>query len=93
MVPLSERESQLLTLVASGMTNRQVSRTMSISEGTVKVYLSKLFRKTGARNRYQLALFGIRNMSGSTDAAPLTMPPARRRPVSFRSRRPLGEYR
>ena len=34
-----------------------------ISEGTVKVYLSRLFQKVGVKDRFELALFGLKNLS------------------------------
>jgi two-component system, NarL family, nitrate/nitrite response regulator NarL len=61
-VALTNRESQLLALVARGMKNREMAEVLSITEGTVKVYLSRLFQKAGVRDRYQLALYGIRNV-------------------------------
>ena len=36
---------------------------MAISEGTVKVYLSRLFEKVGVRDRFELALFGLKNLT------------------------------
>ena len=35
---------------------------MGIAEGTVKVYLSRLFRKLGVKDRYELALYGLKNL-------------------------------
>lgn len=61
-VELTKREGQLLELVAQGMKNREMASALSITEGTVKVYLTRLFQKAGVRDRYQLALFGLRNL-------------------------------
>jgi DNA-binding NarL/FixJ family response regulator len=61
-VKLTRREGQLLALVSRGMRNREIAAALSITEGTVKVYLSRLLHKTGLRNRYQLALYGTRNL-------------------------------
>ena len=36
---------------------------MQISEGTVKVYLSRLFQKVGVKDRFELALFGLKNLT------------------------------
>jgi DNA-binding NarL/FixJ family response regulator len=65
-VNLSPRESQIVALLTEGQKNKEIAARLSISEGTVKVYLSKLFAKVGAKDRYELALFGLRN---SPDAA------------------------
>ena len=42
---------------------------MGISEGSVKVYLSRLFDKLGVKDRYELALFGLRNLTASASQA------------------------
>lgn len=63
-VTLTKRESELLTLLAQGLKNREIASALSISEGTVKVYLSRLFDKTGVKDRYQLAMYGLRNLGG-----------------------------
>ncbi len=60
-VRLSPRERQLLDLVSQGLSNKQIASALSISEGTVKVYFSKLFRKVGVSDRFELALFGLQN--------------------------------
>jgi DNA-binding NarL/FixJ family response regulator len=61
-VRLSPRERQLMRLVAQGFSNKQLAAELMISEGTVKVYLAKLFRKIGVHDRYELAMFGLRSM-------------------------------
>jgi DNA-binding NarL/FixJ family response regulator len=61
-VRLSPRERQLLRLVAQGLSNKQLAAELSISEGTVKVYLAKLFRKVGVHDRYELAMHGLRSL-------------------------------
>jgi DNA-binding NarL/FixJ family response regulator len=48
---LSERERQVLTLVAQAMTNRQIAVTLDITEGTVKRHLRNIFEKLGAVSR------------------------------------------
>jgi len=63
LVRLSHRESQMIALLAEGQKNKEIAATLSISEGTVKVYLSRLFAKVGAKDRYELALFGLRSSS------------------------------
>jgi len=65
-VRLSNRESQMIALLAEGQKNKEIASTLSISEGTVKVYLSRLFAKVGAKDRYELALFGLRSSSQNT---------------------------
>lgn len=49
--PLSERELEVLTLLASGRTNSEVARDLFVSVGTVKSHTGNIYRKLGARNR------------------------------------------
>jgi DNA-binding NarL/FixJ family response regulator len=48
---LSPRERNVLDLLASGHTNREIARKLSLSPYTVKEYVSSVYRKLGARNR------------------------------------------
>jgi DNA-binding NarL/FixJ family response regulator len=61
-VNLTRRESQLVTLLAQGLKNKEIASCLGISEATVKAYLSRLFQKVGARDRFELALFGLKNV-------------------------------
>lgn len=67
-IMLSPRERQLLHLVSQGWSNKQIAYELSISEGTVKVYFSKLFKKVGVRDRFELALYGLRQGQGEVAA-------------------------
>ncbi|MEX1142488.1 MAG: response regulator transcription factor [Thermoleophilaceae bacterium] len=49
--PLSEREGQVLALIAAGATNGEIGVELGISAHTVKDHASSLYRKLGARNR------------------------------------------
>jgi DNA-binding NarL/FixJ family response regulator len=62
-VALSPRESQLVTMLSRGLKNKEISGELGITEGTVKVYLSHLFHKSGAKDRFDLALQGLKNLS------------------------------
>jgi two-component system nitrate/nitrite response regulator NarL len=72
-VKVSKREGELITLVTQGLKNKEIASVMGITEGTVKVYLSRLFGKIGARDRFELALIGLRNAPSGMDfgSAPL----------------------
>jgi DNA-binding NarL/FixJ family response regulator len=48
---LTERESEVLRLVASGASNRRIARHLSVTEQTVKFHLSNVYRKLGVSNR------------------------------------------
>ncbi len=65
-VRMTPREGQMVCLLAQGLKNKEIATVLGISEGTVKVYLSKLFRKVGAKDRFELALFGLKNMVGGS---------------------------
>ncbi len=49
--PLSEREREVLALIASGATNSEIGERLHLSRHTVKEHTSSLYRKLGARNR------------------------------------------
>lgn len=68
---LTGRERQILTMVSFGMKNREMASALSISEGTLKVYVSRLLQKTGMRDRHQLALYRLRNPEGGSMRAPI----------------------
>jgi DNA-binding NarL/FixJ family response regulator len=46
-------------LVAEGMTNRDISQELKLSEHTVRNYLFRIFNKVGTSNRLELALYAI----------------------------------
>jgi DNA-binding NarL/FixJ family response regulator len=58
---LTPRESQLASLLAQGLKNKQIACSMGISEGSVKIYLSRLLAKVGAAHRFDLALFALKH--------------------------------
>lgn len=63
---LSERESEVLTLVASGLSNREVAQELFLSEGTVKSHVSRIMTKLGADRRTDLVRYAINH--GIVDA-------------------------
>jgi two-component system, NarL family, nitrate/nitrite response regulator NarL len=54
---LTSREESLVDLVAEGMTNRDISRHLHLSEHTVRNYLFRIFNKLGTSTRLELALY------------------------------------
>ena len=64
-IKLSPRERQLVALLTQGLRNKEIAWRMNITEGTTKVYLSRLFEKTGANDRFELAMFVLQNLDTS----------------------------
>ncbi len=54
--PLSEREVEILRLLAQGLTNRQIADRLSLAEGTVKNYVTIILDKLGVHDRTQAAI-------------------------------------
>jgi DNA-binding NarL/FixJ family response regulator len=70
---LTRREGQLVTLLSQGLKNKEIATALDISEGTVKVYLSRLFQKLGVKDRFELALYGLKNLTpggGTLESVP-----------------------
>ena len=85
---LTRREGQLVSLLSQGLKNKEIATALTISEGTVKVYLSRLFQKLGVKDRFELALYGLKNLTpgggsmestgtlaGNRQNAPVWQPP------------------
>jgi DNA-binding NarL/FixJ family response regulator len=64
---LSEREREVLVLVATGLANKQIARRLGISEKTVKGHLTRVFQAIGVTDRTQAALWAERNGLLKTD--------------------------
>ena len=57
---LSQREKEILTLVAGGASNRQIAAQLVITEGTVKNHLHNILAKLHLRNRAEAAAYAVR---------------------------------
>lgn len=64
---LSAREREVLDLMARGMTNHQIARTLWVSEATVKTHVSRILHKLGAPDRAQAVLEAVRRGLVSID--------------------------
>jgi two-component system, NarL family, response regulator LiaR len=58
---LTDREREVLTLIARGMPNKLIARELSISEKTVKAHVSSILGKLGVSDRTQAALYAVRS--------------------------------
>lgn len=54
---INEREQVIISLVAQGLNNKEIAKTLFLSEGTIRNYLSALLEKLELRDRTQLAVF------------------------------------
>jgi DNA-binding NarL/FixJ family response regulator len=55
--PLSEREREIVTLVADGLTNARIGQQLCVTEQTVKFHLSNIYRKLGVSNRTEASRY------------------------------------
>ena len=69
-IRLSPRERQLVGLLTEGLRNKEIAVRMNITEGTTKAYLSRLFEKTGASDRFELAMFALKNLETNPAMGP-----------------------
>ena len=57
---LTQREAEVLTLIAGGNSNAEIARALFISEATVKTHINNLFAKAGLRDRAQAVTYAYR---------------------------------
>ncbi len=69
-VELTDREREVLSLVAEGMPNKLIARRLEISEKTVKSHLTRIFERTGVTDRTQAALWAQRHGLGPDSPSP-----------------------
>jgi DNA-binding NarL/FixJ family response regulator len=68
---LTNREQSVVRLVAEGMTNRDISKQLNLSENTVRNYLFRIFNKVGSSNRMELARFAWDQEEAKTGNSPV----------------------
>jgi NarL family two-component system response regulator LiaR len=66
---LSPREVEVLTVLARGRSNREIAKTLTISEETVKAHVSSILAKLGLADRTQAAIFGLQQRLVPLDEA------------------------
>ena len=58
---LTAREAEVLTLLASGLSNAEIAGRLFLSNATVKTHINRIFAKTGARDRAQAVRYAYRH--------------------------------
>ncbi len=61
-VELTERERQVLKMIAGGNSNKMIGRKLGITEGTVKVHVKNLLHKLGLRSRVEAAVWAMEHV-------------------------------
>ena len=56
---LSPREREIVTMIATGMRNKEIASRLAISEGTVKTHLHTIYRKLNVDGRVELAVYAV----------------------------------
>jgi DNA-binding NarL/FixJ family response regulator len=59
---LSFRERQIAQLVCKAKLNKEIAYELHLTEGTIKEYLNRIFRKLEIKNRTELAIWTVRNL-------------------------------
>jgi DNA-binding NarL/FixJ family response regulator len=67
---LTQRETDIMSLLAEGKSNREISRSLFLSEKTVKAHLAAIFRKLGVTNRTQAAMAAVSMGIGPNPRSP-----------------------
>ena len=70
LASLSEQERRILSLLADGLTNRQIAERMFLAEKTIKNYVSNVLMKLGMHRRTEAAVFAARLEGRTTRSVP-----------------------
>jgi len=64
---LSFREGQIADLVRQAKLNKEIASELHLTEGTIKEYLNRIFRKLALKNRTDLAIWAMRNLQTAAE--------------------------
>ena len=69
---LTFREKQVINLISQGKLNKEIAFELHLTEGTIKEYLNRIFRKLGVSNRTELAVWALtQQQAAQTNSIPL----------------------
>jgi DNA-binding NarL/FixJ family response regulator len=71
---LTDREVEVLALIASGLSNQEIAERLFVAETTVKTHVNRIFAKTGSRDRAQAAVYAHRHGLGDHPAGEEGLP-------------------
>ena len=71
---LSRRSRQIVQLIAAGKANKEIAFLLGLTEGTIKVYVSQIFSRTGYHSRLELALAYVNGDLRMDPAVQLELP-------------------
>ncbi|MFN3705635.1 MAG: LuxR C-terminal-related transcriptional regulator [Thermoflexales bacterium] len=72
--PLTERELEVVRLVAEGLSNKEIGARLFVSPNTVRVHLRNIFAKLGAQSRTEVTIIAVRNGWVKVEAVPPALP-------------------
>jgi DNA-binding NarL/FixJ family response regulator len=61
---LTKRQREIVALVTTGLSNKEIGRKLNVTEGTVKLHLHAIYSKLGVPNRTMLALLALQSSDG-----------------------------
>lgn len=64
---LSFREKQVVNLISQAKLNKEIAHELHLTEGTIKEYLNRIFRKLGMTNRTELAIWALTHQAKQVD--------------------------
>ena len=71
---LSFRERQVVNLVAQAKLNKEIAHELHLTEGTVKEYLNRIFRKLNVSNRTELAVWAVNDRNHASHCTTRLVP-------------------
>lgn len=58
---LTRREKEVLSELVKGLSNKEIAKSLSISDKTVKIHINKIFKKLNVKSRTQAVIYAVQN--------------------------------